>query len=688
MNWRTVGGASALAALSLLGWLLFDCGDPVDPAGDATVAVPQTDPRRDTVEARPPVETVGERREVAPPIEGQVDPNENGTPVFSALDGPGARVTGRLVEHDGRPVPGAILRVRSQPDPASSFLYLLGADESRPAAGAFDAVVTDGDGLFDLRFAEDTARAGFGHGLTVVTADGRWESLELPRVGSGDRVDDLILRLPAARRLDIDVPDVDLQRLTQDRYVDFDRDRSWSWDVYRDHGLVGATGHVVDGEGRITALTAVQTGGRRLTAWLDPEGSAPLEVELTIPGRELASAPVTRAGVDAFHARLSAPPQRELTLRVRSAVAGHREGEVRLEVRGNQEPSLSREHYDWAAHLRVRLEELPREVVVALGSRSIDLLEVVLMEPDGSEQLLASCEPELDPRPLSVEIPAVGAWPPPDPRTTARQPSCFDLSPETVTVAGTAIDAVSGEPLAGVVLVRSGLGGPLTIERPASAPSDGRGRTLAGGLPPHVATTVGFDLPGYRLETVEVPPLAAGSRYDLGHVALEPEPPSHRLRVLGPDGEPVAGIAVALGQLTRETDVEGRVGFPSRPPYDTSFVTVGREPGWRFAPPTGPDEVTLRLTQVRSVELRIEGGVGRPFQLIDVDLRKAGVDWLPDLGFFGAPLEDAPRRDAWFLLDLPAGRYRLGGPVSGTDAFEFTVEPGTGRQVVDASTGG
>ena len=673
--------AAVLAVAALLFWLAGDR----DPDGEAAASTRQPAPAEDVVGGRLGNPDTGDRRPAAMAIEEpspvRTAAASQSVPTLAPFDQPGALLTGVLLEHDGRPVPGAVLRASVMPDPYSSFIYLSLEEPPPPEAEAFDAVVTDAEGRFDLHLAEATARAGFGHHLNAQTADGRSEALPMPRVIAGERSDGLVLRLSPSRRLDIELTGgLALDRLVRDRHVDPEHGR---WDPWT-RGLLGAKVRLVDAEGRLRESRAYRSAEQTMTVWLAPTDSLPVEVELTLTGHEPARGPVRGSGDGSLVARLAPLPKGELILTLRSPVSQHREGLVKLEVRGDRIGADGAAQDIWGTELHVDLSDLPYDVFVARDREPVDQIDVLAPTPTGLRVELLRFDPVQDPGPHAIDIPLLETWQQPDPEEQARRrASGFDVSPQRVTVTATVVDALTREPIPGVTLVRSGMGGALTIERPSSAPSDASGRVVGGGLPQDLETTVGFQAEGFVLATVQVPALPAGADHDLGVVALDPTPPAFKVRVLDEQGRPAIDLPVRMGSLDRRTDEQGRASFPDQATWVAPVVEVGDAGEHRYFGVRAGDEVNeLRLVATRLVELRLEGGEARACNLAPLRVLDVSVQWVPALEHFAAPLVESPPGDRWVLMEVPVGAYRVYRPYAGGEPAEFTVEPGEGRQVV------
>jgi hypothetical protein len=136
--------------------------------------------------------------------------------------------------------------------------------------------------------------------------------------------------------------------------------------------------------------------------------------------------------------------------------------------------------------------------------------------------------------------------------------------PTTGSVAGSVLDAATGQPLTGVSVI-------LQSDPTITATTDSSGNFTLSGIP-HGNQKVEFALSGYATSAIGVN-VSAGSIVNLGAVVLSANPPASAIRGTVSDaftGQPLSGATVTIGGAFSGTTVTG---------VDGSFAVSGVPPG-------------------------------------------------------------------------------------------------------------
>ena len=277
---------------------------------------------------------------------------------------------------------------------------------------------------------------------------------------------------------------------------------------------------------------------------------------------------------------------------------------------------------------------------------------------------------------LRIRVRAEGFLPalvPVDAAAAARGPLAVRLQ-RTGTLRGRCVDS-RGRPAAGAAVrwlrCADGSVEPLPGDLPAAVAGED-GRFEAAGVPDG-GGEVRVKAPGFGPATFPVPAFDASRGEDLGDLVL-PSGETVRGLVVDPDGAPVAGAAVYLGEIGVATDAEGRFTLRDAPPppwvLDASERPggdlEGREGSLELPGRTG-DEVLIRLSEERLVRIEIEFAPGKepvlPRFWTYVNLRRKG-------------------ESLYEKTNIHWGRTRFRLKAEGLGAYEVELEAGDYGRVV------
>ena len=550
-----------------------------------------------------------------------------------------ATIAGVVLDAEGHPVKGALV---------SPLVDRLLARELGPRAAASPeeelrprrGETTTGDGgKFELRLGEPR------HLIAVWTAWGQRQAFDLQKLGPGERIDDIELRLEAITMLEVELVDERGQRITgpgpsarepgifvfsQKSFSSTTKRAEMAFDL--DDGTVETDGAVADADAlfrfewkfpvsRVRGVRVSMAGYEPFRARYD-SGLAP-GARLTCVLKET---PPLRIRLR----RATPPPEGDAATREPARVWAQICLATPEQRRGP--PSMTQRCCGLGAaiHLEWRGEErtfsLPASggrpfwfYFVGFDRGFVDVASFGPFEPGDEVH-----DVEVDPETLRAETDANATRKPP---TDASKPG---EGVKSGLLSFRIVDAKSGDPIPRGRAEGEPMDEEAKKSRAGDAFADEKGRAVKRSFPSG-SWTITFKHDGYR-DTVRTGVLVrASEETDLGTIALDPTP-GLRGRVLDADGEPPSAEAwIQVRSLSTpdpeifpgaQTDDEGRfvlrAELPESPILEISEMTtqshgIGRSTQRLPASDWKPDEEKVfRLAPWQRVEVRIGGAAADP----------------------------------------------------------------------------